>query len=56
MPAARRTSWHSGDRRWLEAGPSGRQFHVRQLKDMKVKMLIELFTRGIMTQYAELCG
>jgi hypothetical protein len=22
MPAARRTSWHSGDPRWLEAGPS----------------------------------
>jgi hypothetical protein len=29
---------------WLDRGPAGRQFYVRQLKDMKVKMLIELFT------------
>jgi Uncharacterized protein conserved in bacteria (DUF2252) len=32
---------------WLDRGPAGRQFYVRQLKDMKVKMLIELFTRRI---------
>jgi uncharacterized protein (DUF2252 family) len=37
-------------------GPAGRQFYVRQLKDMKTKMLIELFTRGVMRQYAEVCG
>jgi hypothetical protein len=37
-------------------GPAGRQFYVRQLKDMKIKMLVELFTRSVMTQYAELCG
>jgi len=37
-------------------GPEGRHFYVRQLKDMKIKMLVELFTRGVMTQYAELCG
>ena len=36
--------------------PAGRQFYVRQLKDMKIKMLIELFTRSVMTQYTELCG
>ncbi len=37
-------------------GPAGRHFYVRQLKDMKIKMLVELFTRSVMTQYAELCG
>ena len=37
-------------------GPAGRQFYVRQLKDMKIKMLVELFTRSVMTQYAELYG
>jgi uncharacterized protein (DUF2252 family) len=37
-------------------GPAGRQFYVRQLKDMKIKMLVELFTRSVMMQYAELCG
>ena len=37
-------------------GPAGRQFYVRQLKDMKIKMLVELFTRSVMTQYAEVCG
>ena len=37
-------------------GPAGRQFYVRQLKDMKISMQVELFTRSVMTQYAELCG
>jgi len=37
-------------------GPAGRQFYVRQLKDMKIKMLVDLFTRGVMAQYAEVCG
>jgi len=37
-------------------GPAGRQFYVRQLKDMKIKMLIDLFTRSVMAQYAEVCG
>jgi len=37
-------------------GPAGRQFYVRQLRDMKIKMLVDLFTRSVMTQYAELCG
>lgn len=40
---------------WTE-GESGRQFYVRQLKDMKIKPLVELFTPGVMIQYAELCG
>ncbi len=40
---------------WTE-GKMGRQFYVRQLKDMKIKPLVELFTPGVMLQYAELCG
>jgi uncharacterized protein (DUF2252 family) len=34
----------------------GGDFYVRQLKDMKIRMLVELFTPGVMSQYAELCG
>ena len=37
-------------------GPEGRQFYIRQLKDMKISMLVELFSRRVMMQYAELCG
>jgi uncharacterized protein (DUF2252 family) len=37
-------------------GPSGRQLYVRQLKDVKIKILVELFTPGVMTEYAGLCG
>ena len=37
-------------------GPAGRHFYVRQLKDMKISMQVELFTPSVMTQYAELCG
>jgi hypothetical protein len=37
-------------------GPAGRQVYVRQLKDMKIKMLVEVFNRTTMMQYAELCG
>jgi uncharacterized protein (DUF2252 family) len=40
---------------WTE-GQQGRQFYVRQLRDMKVKVLVELFTPGVMMQYADLCG
>jgi uncharacterized protein (DUF2252 family) len=40
---------------WTE-GELGRQFYVRQLKDMKIKPLVEVFTPGVMRQYAELCG
>ena len=38
------------------AGKLGRHFYIRQLKDMKIKPLVELFTAGIMLQYAEFCG
>lgn len=37
-------------------GAEGRHFYVRQLKDMKIKPLVELFTPSVMIQYASLCG
>ena len=40
---------------WTE-GDLGRHFYVRQLKDMKIKPLVEVFTPSVMLQYAELCG
>ena len=40
---------------WVVAA-SGRHFYVRQLNDMKLKVLIELFNPSTMMQYAEVCG
>ncbi len=40
---------------WAE-GDAGRHFYVRQLKDMKIKPLVEVFTPGVMLEYADLCG
>jgi uncharacterized protein (DUF2252 family) len=40
---------------WTE-GKFGRNFYVRQLKDMKIKILVELFGSVEMMQYAEICG
>jgi hypothetical protein len=40
---------------WAE-GQLGRHFYVRQLKDMKIKPVVEVFTTGVMLQYAEFCG
>ena len=40
---------------WTE-GKLGRQFYVRQLRDMKTKILVELFGLTDMLQYAEVCG
>lgn len=40
---------------WTE-GAEGRQFYVRQLKDMKVKPMVEIFTPSVMFEYAKLCG
>ena len=37
-------------------GEAGRHFYVRQLKDMKIKPMVELFTAGVMLEYARLCG
>lgn len=40
---------------WTEGG-HGRQFYIRQLKDMKIKPMVELFNPGIMRKYGEICG
>ena len=40
---------------WTES-VLGRHFYVRQLKDMKIKMLVEVYTPSVMRQYAEVCG
>lgn len=40
---------------WTE-GERGRQFYVRQLRDMKIKPLVELFGPADMLQYANICG
>ena len=40
---------------WTQ-GQLGRHFYIRQLKDMKIEPLVELFTTDVMLQYAELCG
>lgn len=40
---------------WTE-GEAGRHFYVRQLKDMKIKPIVEIFTPSVMEQYAALCG
>jgi uncharacterized protein (DUF2252 family) len=39
---------------WTQ-GPYG-HFYVRQLKDVKIKMLVELFPPSVMLTYAEACG
>jgi uncharacterized protein (DUF2252 family) len=40
---------------WVE-GKEGNHFYIRQLRDMKLKPLVELFTPSVMNQYADLCG
>ena len=40
---------------WM-VGPEGRHFYVRQLRDMKIKILVEVFNRNTMMQFAKLCG
>jgi len=40
---------------WTE-GYAGRQYYIRQLKDMKIKPLVEVFTAAVMLGYAGLCG
>lgn len=37
-------------------GPAGRHLYVRQLRDRKIKILVETFKRRTMVQYAKLCG
>ncbi len=40
---------------WVE-GKEGNHFYIRQMRDMKIKPLVELFNTSVMNQYAELCG
>lgn len=40
---------------WVE-GYAGRHFYIRQLRDMKIKPMVEIFTSSVMKQYAEMCG
>jgi uncharacterized protein (DUF2252 family) len=40
---------------WTQSDP-GRHFYVRQLKDMKVKLHVEVYKPSVMLQYAEVCG
>jgi uncharacterized protein (DUF2252 family) len=37
-------------------GQHGRHFYVRQLKDMKLKPMVAIFTPSVMKTYARLCG
>lgn len=37
-------------------GWEGRHFYIRQLKDLKVKPMVEIFNKSAMTQYAKFCG
>ncbi len=37
-------------------GEHDRHFYIRQLKDMKLKPMVEIFKPGVMSEYAELCG
>lgn len=40
---------------WVE-GKGGNHFYVRQMRDMKIKPLVELFGPAVMNKYAEACG
>ncbi len=40
---------------WTE-GRRGRHFYVRQLRDMKIKPLVEMFNPATMLEYAAMCG
>jgi uncharacterized protein (DUF2252 family) len=40
---------------WTE-GRAGRHFYLRQLRDMKIKPMVEVFTPDIMAAYAKACG
>lgn len=40
---------------WVE-GKDGNHFYVRQMRDMKLKPLVELFSPAVMNQYAGICA
>jgi uncharacterized protein (DUF2252 family) len=35
---------------------NNRHFYIRQLRDMKIKPMVEIFSPSLMLQYADLCG
>ncbi|MBS0638460.1 MAG: DUF2252 domain-containing protein [Proteobacteria bacterium] len=41
---------------WVTAQANGRQFYVRQLRDAKIKALVETFDKTLLTVYARACG
>lgn len=41
---------------WVTAPRSGRQYYVRQLRDVKIKPLVEYFDNDLLLSYAEACG
>jgi len=38
------------------AGKLGRHFYIRQLRDVKLKPLVEIFNRTTLFEYGALCG
>ena len=40
---------------WTQ-GEAGRHFYLRQLRDMKMKPMVEVFSASMMVNYAEICG
>jgi uncharacterized protein (DUF2252 family) len=40
---------------WSDDG-KGREYYIRQLRDMKIKPQVELFDQELMSTYADLCG
>ena len=40
---------------WTETN-IGKHFYIRQMRDMKIKPLVEIFSPSVMNQYAEVCG
>jgi uncharacterized protein (DUF2252 family) len=40
---------------WIES-ETGHHYYVRQMRDMKLKPLVELFSPNVMNEYADLCG
>ncbi len=41
---------------WVTEASTSRQFYVRQLRDAKIKPLVETFDDTLMTIYAKACG
>lgn len=41
---------------WVTAKATGRQFYVRQLRDAKIKPLVETFDKSLLDTFAKSCG